>query len=328
MNEKLLTATEIDDLLSVFKGGRDGSVLSDVESLDLDRPNRIPKGILETLEIRHEQGARVMQASLRTALGCDIGVSLQRVEQERFQTFKERQEEPCCGFVIDMRPLRYPAYLVVDFEFAYACIDRLLGGAGSSAGAGRDLTSTEVAVLSEVLDPILAAHVGVWERYMKLTPSIRKTTSVPRFMREVRRDDAVLVAEYRLNDFVEGHGFRLAMPLPGLEGLLQYRRDRTSEEADDTETAAQNARVELQEHMAAVEVDVAVRIGGASLTVREVLALEPGDVVLLDRDVGEPLDLIVEGRPKFEGQLLRSGRRLVFRLNQDADTPSEQDAQA
>ena len=53
-----------------------------------------------------------------------------------------------------------------------------------------------------------------------------------------------------------------------------------------TEAAAQDARVELQEHVAGVDVDVAVRIGGAQLTVREVLALEPGDVVLLDRDVG------------------------------------------
>jgi len=329
MNEKILTATEIDDLLSVFKGGRDGSVLSDVESLDLERPNRIPKGILETLEIRHEQGARVMGRGLRAALGCDIDVSLQGVEQERFQTFKERIEEPCCGFVVDMRPLRFPGYLVIDFEFAYACIDRLLGGTGAKSGAGRDLTSTEIAVLHEITEPILSAHAGVWERYMKLTPSIRRATSVPRFMREIRRDDAVLVAEYRFKGFADRHGFRLAMPLPGLEGLLQYRRDRSTEEKEHTEAAAQDARVELQEHMTEVDVDVAVRIGGAALTVREVLDLEPGDVVLLDRDVGEPLDLIVEGRPKFEGQLLRSGRRLVFRLKTEPDElTATQDAQA
>lgn len=325
--EQQLTATEIDDLLSVFKGGRDGSGLTDVESLDLDRPNRVPKGILEALEIRHEQAARAMRGALRSTLGKDLGITLKRLEQERFQTFKDRQDEPCCGFVFDMRPLRCPAYLVLDFEFAFACIDRLLGGSGSGSGDGRDLTSTEVAVLGEVVDAIVAAHVVAWERYMKLSPSFRRTVGVPRFMRDIRRDDAVLVAEYRLKDFAEGHGLRFAMPLQGLEGLLQYRRDPDPEK--DEPPAGPESRAELEEHMVDVDVDVSVRVGQAAISVREVLALEAGDVVLLDRTVDAPLDLLVEGRPKLKGRLHRSGRRLVFRVESGATVAHEsQDAEA
>jgi len=327
--EPALTANEIDDLLRVFKGGRDGSGLTDVASLDLDRPNRVPKGILETLEIRHEQAARVIRDSLRTILGKDLEVSLVRLEQVRFQAFKERQEEPCCGFVFDVRPLRYPAYLTLDFQFAYGCIDRLLGGGGDTAGLGRDLTATEVTVLNDVVDGIVNAHSGAWERYMKLTPSLRRTVSVPRFMRDVRRDDTVLVAEYCIKGFCDGHGFRFAMPLPGLEGLLQYRRDPETEEED---SPAPQSRAELEEHMIDVDVDLGVRVGDAALTVREVLSLETGDVVLLDRPAGAPLDLLVEGRPKLQGRLHRSGRRLVFRVESEAPLPvpeqPQQDAEA
>ncbi|NRA94594.1 MAG: FliM/FliN family flagellar motor switch protein [Planctomycetes bacterium] len=327
MAEQHLTTTEIDDLLRVFKGGRDGSSLTEVASLDLDRPNRVPKPILEALEIRHEQAARGMRTALRSMVGVDLGVTLKKLDQERFETFRDRQEEPCCGFVFDMRPLRCPAYLVLDFEFAYACIDRLLGGTGSGAGAGRDLTSTEVAVLGEVVDSIVSEHVAAWDRYMKLSPSFRRTVSVPRFMREVRRDDAVLVAEYQLGDFAEGHGFRFAMPLQGLEGLLQYRRDDGFDK-DEAPTAPES-RAELEEHMVGVNVDVSVRVGEAALSVRDVLALETGDVVLLDRPVEAALDLLVEGRPKLKGRLHRSGRRLVFRLGSGSGVvPEKQDPDA
>jgi flagellar motor switch protein FliM len=320
MTEKTLTANEIDDLLSVFKGGHKGAEsLSDVESLDLDRPNRIPRGILETLEIRHEQAARLMREGLRVALGKELQLSLLGLEQERFQTFKERQEEPCCGFVIDMPPLRSPAYLVMDFAFAFACIDRLLGGTGSDAGSGRELTATEVSVLSEVIEAVLRAHVVVWDRYTKLTPTLRKTVSIPRFMRDIRDEDAMLTAEYRFKDFVDGGGFRLSMPLPGLEGRLQFGGDR---EPTEDEGATDQVRGELQEHMVDVDVDVSVRIGGADITVGDILALEAGDVVLLDRDVKTQLDLLVEGRPKFGGRLLRKGRKLVFRV--DGESPASQ----
>ena len=73
-----------------------------------------------------------------------------------------------------------------------------------------------------------------------------------------------------------------------------------------------------------VDVDVSVRVGEAAVSVRDVLALETGDVVLLDRPVESALDLLVEGRPKLKGRLHRSGRRLVFRVGSGSEVVSEQ----
>jgi flagellar motor switch/type III secretory pathway protein FliN len=43
----------------------------------------------------------------------------------------------------------------------------------------------------------------------------------------------------------------------------------------------------------------------ASLTVREVMALAPGDVVVLDQRIDEPVELEVDGRAAFRGHLAR-----------------------
>jgi flagellar motor switch protein FliM len=315
MTDRQLTATEIDDLLSVFKGGKPRGGLTEVEHLNLDKPNRVPRGILETVEIRHEQATSRMRDLLRTALGCDIGVTLLRLDQERFQVFKDRQESPCCGFVVDMEPLRHPAYVIFDFEFAFACIDRLLGGGGKTKGVGKDLTPTEIAVMREVLDPLIQIQVEIWSRYIDLTPRLRGMVSNPRFMRDVRFDDAVLVAEYRLGQFAEGHGFRIAMPLPGLEAKLQYRRKE--EPANNEES--RRRRGDIESNLADVDVDVAVKIGETSILVRDVLALEEGDVIVVDQGVGDLLDLTVEGRAKYRGRLMSKGGRLVFRVQRSTD---------
>jgi flagellar motor switch protein FliM len=313
MAERQLTLHEIDELMALFKGGRRASDRpSSVEHLDLNNPTHIPKGILETLTIRHEQASRTMSQSLRTVLRRDIAVTLSSLAQDLFGTFKESLEEPCCAFVLEAPPLRYPGYLVLDHGFAFACLDRLLGGPGEESPEGRELTPTEAAVLGDVLQPIVQAHAALWQRYLNVTLRVVRSVSVPRFLRDVRSNDHVLVASYRAAGFAEGRGIRFAMPLPGLETHLQASRRKEAIEVPVEKKPPQKNR--LNQHVGGLAVDVGVNIGSTPLRVREVLALERGDVVVLDRKIGQKLDLIVAGRPKFAGWLQRRGEGMVFRV--------------
>lgn len=310
--EHRLSVAEIDDLMAIFKGGRKGAAgPSEVENLDLNQTVRIPRGILETLTIRHEQAARTITESLRTVLRTDVTVTLAGLEQDLFGTFKEALEEPCCGFAVQATPIRHPVYLVLDHAVAFACLDRLLGGEGAAEGAARELTPTEVAVLGDVLQAVLRAHAAVWQRYVPLEFQAIRAVGVPRFLREVRAVDPVLVATYRLGGFAEGMSFRVAVPLPGLEGHLQYSRREQPELPAEKKS---QARGRIFKHLAGVGVGVTVCFGGARLRVRDVVGLAPGDVIVLDQKVSVPLDLHVEGRPKFNGFLHASSGRYLFRV--------------
>jgi flagellar motor switch protein FliM len=44
-----------------------------------------------------------------------------------------------------------------------------------------------------------------------------------------------------------------------------------------------------------------VKLGAADITVRDLLELEPGDIIQLNSDATLPLDVLVEGLPKFKG---------------------------
>ena len=54
--------------------------------------------------------------------------------------------------------------------------------------------------------------------------------------------------------------------------------------------------------LARVEINLAACCGQTQLSVREFLQLEEGDVVLLSKVVGDDMELLVEGRPKFRAQ--------------------------
>lgn len=63
-------------------------------------------------------------------------------------------------------------------------------------------------------------------------------------------------------------------------------------------------------------VQIEVRLGGAQMPVRDVLGLAQGSVVTLDRQVGEPVDLVMRGVVFARGQLVVVGERLGVRVKE------------
>ena len=53
-----------------------------------------------------------------------------------------------------------------------------------------------------------------------------------------------------------------------------------------------------------VPVELAVEIGRTNMTIREALALGPGSIVTLNRLAGEPVDLLVNGKPIARGEVV------------------------
>jgi flagellar motor switch protein FliN/FliY len=53
-----------------------------------------------------------------------------------------------------------------------------------------------------------------------------------------------------------------------------------------------------------VPVELAVEIGRTHMTIRETLSLGPGSIVSLNRLAGEPVDLLVNGKPIARGEVV------------------------
>jgi flagellar motor switch protein FliN/FliY len=87
-----------------------------------------------------------------------------------------------------------------------------------------------------------------------------------------------------------------------------------------------------------VPVELAVEIGRTFMTIRETLSLGPGSVVSLNRLAGEPVDLLVNGKPIARGEVVvideEFGLRVTEVVSSDptpervADAPVEALAEA
>ena len=68
-----------------------------------------------------------------------------------------------------------------------------------------------------------------------------------------------------------------------------------------------------------IELELCVEIGRARLPLRQLLALTPGSVVELDRALGEPVDVLVNGKLIGRGQIVTIGNEFGVRLSEIVD---------
>ena len=81
-----------------------------------------------------------------------------------------------------------------------------------------------------------------------------------------------------------------------------------------------------------VSVELAVEVGRTRMTIREALALGPGSIVTLNRLAGEPVDLLVNGKPIARGEVVVIDEEFGLRVTEvlapkGSQAPEEDDEQ-
>jgi flagellar motor switch protein FliN/FliY len=84
--------------------------------------------------------------------------------------------------------------------------------------------------------------------------------------------------------------------------------------APSSKVTAENLRV-----LENVEVQMTVEVGSTELKIRDLLRLNEGAVVELDRLAGDPLDILVNGTMIAKGEIVMVGERFGVRFTEIVD---------
>jgi len=79
-------------------------------------------------------------------------------------------------------------------------------------------------------------------------------------------------------------------------------------------TGAENLKV-----LENIEVELTVEVGRAEITIRDLLRLNEGSVLELDRLAGDPLDILVNGTKIARGEVVMIGERFGVRFGEIVD---------
>ena len=100
------------------------------------------------------------------------------------------------------------------------------------------------------------------------------------------------------------------------DNIEEQAADQTvsSEENEQILSSADNLRV-----LENIDVKLTVEVGSAELKIRELLRLNEGSVIELDRLAGDPLDILINGTMIAKGEVVMVGERFGIRFVEIVD---------
>ncbi|NKB98020.1 MAG: flagellar motor switch protein FliM [Pseudomonadales bacterium] len=315
-DKDVLTQDEIDALLT---GVDEGEVAIDaaesaeasVAEYDLTNQDRVVRGRLPTVELISERYSRTIRASLPASMKVPIEVGPGGVQVLKFSEYMETLYVPTCIKLLKISPFSGVCLLTIDAKLIHQIVDRFFGGDGLTTGfEGKEFSPTERRVIDRMVAGLLSDFEDAWEDVLPIRCEVIGDEVNPSLVNVVGSSDAVLVTSYRLDIGESGGELHFAFPYAALEPYKRVLDATSQKDGDGRDTAWRTA---LEKTLLDVQLPLNCLIGDSELKLREVIRMQPGDVVDVNM---EELHLVRAGRlPIFTATMGDSRGRFALEFN-------------
>lgn len=254
----------------------------------------------------HEAFARHFAAALDSHLGIAIEIKLDSVDQ--VSTEEYLAQVSALSYLVPFAS--QTLILELDNDLVFPIVELLMGGRGDTSSPARELSEIEEEIMQEIAS--LAGKQcevawGIQKLFLVPGPQI-KPSAVPEFLSGIEK---VTLLKFRTQIADVSGFFRLAIPTEILKGLIkQTRLDRPQKSAGVWRMPS----VPLRERVLDCEMEVTVELQGLKVSVRDLIALQPGSVLKLRAPIRIPGTLTLGGRVLFEAVPVRNGSQRAAQL--------------
>lgn len=318
MNQ-VLSQNEVDALLSAVSDNRvdgadsaaDDGMKSGVVQYDLANQDRIIRGRMPTLDIIHDRFIRLFRVTLSNALRKMANLSVNSTGPLKFSEFMNSLPLPSCLNILRLDPLRGAAVMVIESKLLYALVDSFFGGndVPYTKIEGKDFTQIEIKIARRVVLSAIDDYEKAWEPVYPLKVGYSRTEINPQFVAVVPPSDVVIATTFDVELEKVSGTIKIVIPYATLEPIKSKLSVGFQSEQLEVDFIWINR---IKEQIMGTSANVLVKLGEADITLRDLMELAPGDIIQLDTDATLPLDIHVEGIPKFKGipGLLKGNRAL------------------
>ncbi|MGZ0714085.1 flagellar motor switch protein FliM [Pseudomonas palleroniana] len=301
--QDLLSQDEIDALLH---GVDDGLVQTDmaaepgsIKSYDLTSQDRIVRGRMPTLEMINERFARYTRISMFNMLRRSADVAVGGVQVMKFGEYVHSLYVPTSLNLVKIKPLRGTALFILDAKLVFKLVDNFFGGDGRHAKIeGREFTPTELRVVRMVLEQAFIDLKEAWQAIMEVNFEYINSEVNPAMANIVGPSEAIVVSTFHIELDGGGGDLHVTMPYSMIEPVREMLDAGFQSDLDDQDERWVKA---LREDLLDVDVPLNATVARRQLRLRDILHMQPGDVIPVD--LPEEMIMRANGVPSFKVKL-------------------------
>ena len=314
----MLSQDEIDSLLSSLSVGLDQSLDGGGEApvrvegseevvyekrnyklYNFRRPDKFSKDHLRALQTIHESFARQLGLVMTAYLRMTVEIDVVSVDQLTYDEFVRSMPSPMTVSILELDPLPGQVLMGFGYEVTSSVIDRMLGGPGLAEPKARELTDIEQSLIRRVVDRAIVSLEESWRSVLNVNASMVGMEESYALIQVATPGEIVALVTFEVNLGNKNSGLiSLCIPYPVLEGVIGqlsaqhiFHRQQANIPIEEQE--------KVLEKLHYARTPIQVLLGGTTINVKDLLELQVGDVIRLDRLATDNLLVCVNSRPKF-----------------------------
>ncbi|NOU76394.1 flagellar motor switch protein FliM [Paenibacillus sp. LMG 31458] len=303
----VLSQNEIDALLAALSSGEmDADELKKeetqkkVRAYDFKRAVRFSKDHIRSLTRIHENFARFLTTYFSAQLRTFVQISVVQVEQLPYDEFIRSIPKMTILNIFEAEPLEGRMVLEVHPNVAFAMLDRLLGGAGTTPTKINALTEIETIVMERIFSRAFDSLQEAWKTVIDIQPRLEALETNPQFMQIVSPNETIALISLSTKIGDTTGMINLCIPHVVIEPIMP-RLSVHHWFVSQKKTRAPEEVEALQSRLEKTKLPLIVELGSSEISIRDFLGLVPGDVIPLHKSVEDSLQVKVGEKLKYLG---------------------------
>ena len=283
----------------VFSRSRRNVETLEIKAYDFKRPERVSKDQMRALQTLHEGFARNFGAALSGFLRTIIEVKVATCEQMTYSEFTSGLPNPTSFNLVVADGLEGQMCLEISPLIIYPIIDRLLGGASTELFIPqRPMTLIETRLIGNVTKRALAGLAEAWAGIRTLDFKVTATESNPQLVQIVPPNEVVVVIGFELKMTNRAGTMNLCIPYNVIEPVMEQLSSQSWFAASKNQ-ASKDIEQQITQSLRRAPMEVTGLLARTTITLREFMELQPGDLVMTEKLATSPVTVSVEGEPKY-----------------------------
>ena len=318
--EALLAAVDSGDVeeqhedVRIFSSHRDSLEGVEVRSYDFKRPERVSKDQMRALQTLHESFARNFGASLSAFLRTIVEVKVASCEQMTYSEFIAGLPNPTSFNLLSAAPLEGQVCYEISPLIIYPIIDRLLGGTNQELFIPqRPLTVIESRLIDRMVDRSIEALKEAWASIRDLQFKRTGSESNPQLVQIVPPNEVVVVIGFELKMANRAGTMNLCIPYAVIEPLMEDLSAQSWFGQGRAGTTPVH-RTKIEKTLDRAPVTVTGLLAETTISLRDLMHLAVGDILVTEKSAASPVVLCVEGEPKMLAEVGRHKDAKALRI--------------
>ncbi|MDR2355729.1 MAG: FliM/FliN family flagellar motor switch protein [Clostridiales Family XIII bacterium] len=293
-----------------------------VKEYDFRSPKLFTREHIKLLFGIYENYARIVSSQITGILQTYTLVELLEVEEQKFYEFSNALPDSVLLSIIDFPVLGSDdeenfMFLDTSKEIGFCTVDKLLGGTGKPLDEDRDYTEIELTLLENFMRGVVAIMKNVWFDYVEVTPRLTKLETNARILQGISPDDNVVIVAMSITVNETQGRMNICIPASTLEVIFKMRaaQSKKNSRKENVEAETQRRR-NILGNIYNSDLEMRGVLGSVLVPARDVIHLEIGDVIRLDKTEDSMVELTVGESVWFKGDVGVSNRRFAIAIKE------------